>query len=102
MTFTFQYELGQPEQVRASRVMYHRRRDTRVTYACLLASPVVVFLFHLYLRAHGREGWWPGLVIVAAALVVGLLAAYMMARRTRQYTEMIEGPLTGAVLMLAR
>ena len=94
--FTFQYELGQREQVRACRVMYHRRRDAKLTYAFLLTCLMVAFGFHFYLRAHGREPWGPGLVIVVAGVLAGLTVAYTspywLVRNLRKNNRSAAGP----------
>jgi hypothetical protein len=95
-TFAFEYELGQAEQVRATRLMYHRRRDTRLTYAFLLGSLILVVAFHAFLRAQGREGWSTGVAIVVAAVAGGIAASYLspywMVKNIRRNNRAATGP----------
>jgi YcxB-like protein len=97
-TFAFEYELGQAEQVRATRLMYHRRRDTRLTYAFLIGCLSLVAGFHAFLRAQGREGWKTGVAIVTAAVAGGIAASYFspywMVKNIRKNNRAATGPHT--------
>ena len=96
MTFTFEYELDNAEHVRAARVMFNRRRDTKLTYAFLAFCLVFVAAAHFWLQSRGREGWLPGLIIMAIAMVGGIAGLQMTPSSTvanmRKNNRSIAGP----------
>jgi hypothetical protein len=82
VTFTFEFTVETAEQVRASRIMYHRQRSTRVTYAFFVALPALVLVFQAVSLSSGRAGWWPGVLIVLVTCAAAIVATYLSPRWT--------------------
>jgi len=80
VTFTFEFTIESAEQVRASRVMSHRLRSTRVTYAFFLALPVLVLAFQAVNLSSGRSGRWPGVLIVLVLSAAAIAATHLNPR----------------------
>ena len=94
--FTFEYELGQAEQVRASRVMAHRQLGTRLFYAFLLSCVLAAVGLHLYARVQGRVAWPLGIPLTMAIALAGLATAYfspfLSVRNLRKNNRAADGP----------
>jgi hypothetical protein len=94
LDFTFAFEISQPEQIRACRVM-HRRTWGR-TYLILVGGVLVAVGVHFNEVIHGREGWWVG-VVLAAVFSLGIGAAgyfspYIVVRSLRERNRAASQP----------
>lgn len=96
VSFTFDFHLDQPEQVRATRILYHRRWSTRATYAIFLLLSLIGPGLYVRDLLLGRPGWFLGLGIIVTAAGGGAAAAYMspywMVRALRKNNRAAAGP----------
>jgi hypothetical protein len=98
MDFSFHFQLEQSEQVKACRIMYHRRWSTRAVYG--MFGILLVLVSALYVRDLWRrgEGWTVGVVVVGLACLAGVTAAYVspyfMVRNLRKNNRAAAGPHT--------
>ena len=96
VSFSFEYQLDQPEQVRASRVLHHREWSTRAMYG------IFVVLFLIAVGLYVRDPWLAqtgavlGLITIVAAAPCGAVAVYMspywMVRSLRKNNRAAAGP----------
>jgi hypothetical protein len=93
--FCFEFELGQPEQDRACRVIYHRRWSTRAVYGFFVLLIVGALRLHTGDVAVGNQGWALGVGAVAAIAAVGTVGSYTspywMVRNLRKRNRAAEG-----------
>ncbi len=98
VAFTIEFQLGQAEQFRASRVMSHRRLSTRLAYLCFLLLPVAMAGEKAYRGSLARRGWSSetGLVVISlfALLCCALVyvAPYFSVQTIRKKNRAASGP----------
>jgi YcxB-like protein len=94
--FTFEFEIGQAEQVRAARVMLFRQRSTKVLYAFLFLCLLIFVVAEILARFAGRERWpWgiPLLLLVASiAAIVGYYSPIETIKNIRKSNRAAAGP----------
>ena len=96
MSFNFAFTLGEAEQVRASRVMYHRRWSTRIVYGCLLLLLVGGGAVYVEAVSSGRDV--PAVVVpiglagLAGAFGATYMSPYTMVRALRERKRAAAGP----------
>lgn len=76
MDYTLEYSIDQPEQVRASRIMYHRRWSVRVVYGIFVLFILVAAVLGGRSYAAGQERLSAGFVLVIVMAVVGITGMY--------------------------
>src|SRR5262245_53624247 len=75
MTFSYEFTLGQAEQVRASRIVVNRRTSTRVSYIALVVAMLLMGIWgHRATRGRGSAVILPTVLAGAAG---GTAAIYM-------------------------
>lgn len=75
VTFSYEFELGQPEQVRASRVVFNRRTSARLSYVVLVLAMLLLGIWG-HLASRGRGSAVIVLTVLAGTLG-GAAAIYM-------------------------
>lgn len=91
-SFSFQFELGQAEHVRATRIIYNRRWSTRALYVVLLIFTVVLAL--LWLSGAGTDDplTFTGSCGLVGAATAAYLGPFFAVRGIRKKSRSAAGP----------